>query len=112
MIVKQFRYYGLGKRKYFNQPEDILVPSSKNEEPNCHLIEEPIECTEIRINATPNTKFLINNRAVYIGDVGIYNIEYDEKVTITSVTLFEESLNYLNSLEDGFFVLTFIQKEN
>lgn len=61
---------------------------------------------EIQVKAFPGTKLEINGQKVVIGDIGIYNILYEEQVDILSVKVDPESIKIIQRFDDAFLVIT------
>ena len=114
MIIKQIRYYDEGyegdlnnkSKKELNQPSDITAEKLISGE-----YFNGIRCKEIQIKTYPGTKLTINGEIVTIGDVGVYNILYRENVTITSLLIDPDSIQYIKNDPREFFVITFIIPE-
>jgi len=102
MIVKQVIYYSDNKGKNLNtiSYSDLT-----------HNIEfSNLICDEVKIKTIPGTKITLNNESITIGVTGIYEILYDEKVKILSLSVDEKSANIIKNLTDGYFVATFMVK--
>ena len=106
MIVKQVKYYNEEEQKFLNNPVDITA----EELVNGHYFSTFI-CDEIRINAYPGTTLFINDEEVMIGEAGVYNILYREKVQIISLRVAESSINFIKEHPYAHLIITFIENE-
>ena len=114
MIIKQYEYYHepseitsdtIGKK---SNPIDKSFLNNISKEQLLKGIELTAPCSEIRINATPGVIFYINGEEVVIGEAGIYNILYEEKVSIIAIQVSEKT-NFENV---DYIVITLLAEDN
>lgn len=114
MIIKQYEYYHepseitsdtIGKK---SNPIDKSFLNNISKEQLLKGIELTAPCNEIRINATPGVIFYINGEEVIIGEAGIYNILYEEKVSIIAIQVSEKT-NFENV---DYIVITLLAEDN
>lgn len=114
MIIKQYEYYHepsetasdtIGKK---SNPIDKSFLNNISKEQLLKGIELTAPCNEIRINATPGVIFYINGEEVVIGEAGIYNILYEEKVSIIAIQVSEKT-NFENV---DYIVITLLAEDN
>lgn len=114
MIIKQYEYYHepsettsdtIGKK---SNPIDKSFLNNISKEQLLKGIELTAPCSEIRINATPGVIFYINGEEVVIGEAGIYNILYEEKVSIIAIQVSEKT-NFENI---DYIVITLLAEDN
>ena len=113
MIVKQVKYYNEDDKKFLNNPIDITadkLSAEKDEYKNNYFY--GIICDEIQIRAYPGTVVTINGEDVIIGEIGVYNILYREKVQITSLVVNKESIDFIKKTPLAYFIITFILHED
>ena len=105
MIIKQFRYYDEANYRQLNQPSNITVEQLQSGEPFFGII-----CDEIKIKTLPGVSIVVNGTNVLIGETGIYEIPYREKVQITNLKV-TAGLDLISNNPKAYFIVTFIQNE-
>lgn len=94
MKVKQIRYYGNGDSRNSLSNDENLLDDTYN---------------EIQIKAYPGTEIEINGEPILIGEIGVYNISYEDDIEITSLSINRESLSHVNDIQLAYIVITLTQ---
>lgn len=86
--IKQFRYYGNGSND--NEPQGMLktvLTSGK--------LFDKIAVSQLGIQGRPNTCFYLNESAypIILGETGIYELDLQDRGTITSITFASHTLD-------------------
>ena len=102
MIVRQICYYNESNiHQFLNNP--IYLKAS--DLTNGYTLTDATY-NEIQIKTFPGTKLEINGQKIVIGDVGVYNILYEENVDILSIKVENESIERIQQVDDAFLVIT------
>ena len=102
MIVRQICYYNESDvYQALNNPIGLKA----NDLINGYILTDATY-NEIQVKAFPGTKLEINGQKIVIGDIGIYNILYEEQVDVLSVKIDPESVKRIQQFEDAFLIIT------
>jgi len=102
MIVRQICYYNESDvYQALNNPIGLKA----NDLINGYILTDATY-NEIQVKAFPGTKLEINGQKIVIGDIGIYNILYEEQVDILSIKVDLESIKRIQQFEDAFLIIT------
>lgn len=103
--VRQIRYFGTNSQ---NNSENI---TAENLITGNGLIDTPL-CS-LGIRALPGTKFYINKNKepIIISHLGIFEIDFKEGGSITSLSFDEESVNRIDYiLSQGYIIIDMLEK--
>ncbi len=113
MKVKQIRYYGNGdsRNSLSNDGENRLSFNFETLEENFidFELDNNNRYNEIQIKAYPGTEIEINGESILIGEIGVYNISYEDDIEITSLSVNKESLSHINDIQLAYIVITLTQ---
>lgn len=106
MIVGQIRYYDEGDKDLLNQPLGLKAEDLINGKTFDAIY------NEIRIQTYPGTILTLNGEEVHIGEIGIYNILYPENVSISSIQVNRQSIEFIRDNKDAYLIITFMIDED
>lgn len=101
---KQFRYFGKNS-SYNNVTENALV--------NGTFITDGASITQLGVRALPGTRFYLNGgtNPVIVGFTGLFEIEFTEGGSISSIRFDQESIAAINTnLSGGYVIIDILSK--
>jgi hypothetical protein len=106
MIVGQVRYYNESDKALLNQPLGVTADQLANGTTFDTVY------NEIRVQTYPGTILTLNGEEVHIGEIGIYNILYPENVSIVSIQVNRQSIEFIRDNKDAYLIITFMTSED
>ena len=106
MIVGQVRYYNDSDKALLNQPLGVTTQQLID-----GIVFDAVY-NEIRVQTYPGTILTLNGEEVHIGEIGIYNILYPENVSIVSIQVNKQSIEFIRDNKDAYLIITFMADEN
>lgn len=106
MIVGQIRYYNESDKALLNQPLGLTAEQLINGTAFDAIY------NEIRVQTYPGTILTLNGEEVHIGEIGIYNILYPENVSIISIQVNRQSIEFIRDNKDAYLIITFMTSED
>lgn len=105
--VYQYRYYGDGDTK--NQPNSGLaqnIISARTLVPGT-IFTSKLPILQLGIQATPGTKFYLNNsqEPVIIGSTGIYELDLQGKAEVNALSFDYESIDNINKKKNNGYLI-------
>jgi len=102
MVVKQICYYNESDiKQILNHPQNVTGEDLING----FILTDAIY-NEIQIKAFPGTMLEINGQEVVIGNVGVYNILYEENMEILTIKVSSDSIKNIKQFDDAFIIIT------
>ena len=107
MVVKQICYYNESDiYQELNYPKGLKASALIN-----GLIFTDAIYDEIQIRAFPGTLLEVNGQSIVIGEIGVYNILYEENMKILTVRVESSSIKTIQQVEDAFIVITVLRDD-
>lgn len=106
MIVGQVRYYNDSDKALLNQPLGVTTQQLID-----GIVFDAVY-NEIRVQTYPGTILTLNGEEVHIGEIGIYNILYPENVSIVSIQVNRQSIEFIRDNKDAYLIITFMTSED
>lgn len=106
--IQQFRYYGDTNEK--NYPVGLNREALNTGK----FLSDYLPVYKLGIQAAPGTSFIINNSStnvesrVIIGLTGVYELSYDNKITVTSLFFTKDALDLVEKNEGNYILMDII----
>lgn len=106
--IAQFRYYGENNPKNSKNNADIFL--SKDELVHNNVFEGYDQITQLGIQSLPGTKFYLNasQYPILIGNTGIYELNVEGIVDLTSIKFDSESIAAINNNPTAHLIIDII----
>lgn len=103
-LVKQFRYYNNNSEK--NQPSDLQSSALINGD----VFAQYAPIVQLGVQGLPGTKFEVNAspEPILIGSTGIYELDLENGVTISSLKFNSQSIENIQSNNSAYLIVDII----